>query len=316
VAKVTYAILNDIHFPFESKAYYKALEIMRNMTNLSSIYLNGDVAEINSVSSHPKTPQAKNSLLEELEYVNKKLDQLQNMFVDVPVHYICGNHEHRIYRYVRDVAPEMFGMLDCPKLLKFENRPGWKFYEYTPTQLVKVGKTKDLYCRHEPLAGGANHAAGTAAKSLVSIIYGHTHVYQLSTHKKFGPKPTLVTAMSNGYLGNINDPCFDYRGSRDNWVNGFCIVECDEYRMTKPDTTPKYSPVFVIWDDAFSIDEWVPTDTLDIQKSNMVHTIGFLIKKTDSHTIVALNHDVENDMVSCVIYIPNAMVKAFVPLDK
>lgn len=228
MAKVQYAILNDIHFPFEATAYYKALSMMQALPNLSGIFLNGDIAEIESVSSHPKSPQAQRTLLGELEYVNKKLDQLQNMFKDVPVHYICGNHEHRIYRYIRDIAPQMWGMADCPKLLGFDTRPGWKFYDYEPTQLVKVGKTRDLYCRHEPLASGANHAAGTAAKSLVSIVYGHTHVYQLSTHKKFGPIPTLVTAVSNGFLGNIDSPCFNYRGSKDNWVNGFSIVECDE----------------------------------------------------------------------------------------
>jgi len=228
VAKIQYVILNDIHFPYEAKAYYTALSMMQSLPRLRGIFLNGDVAEIESVSTHPKSQQAQTSLLMEMAYINEKLDDLQKMFKKVPVHYICGNHEHRIYRYVRDVAPQLWGMLDCPKLLGFDRRPGWKFYEYTPTQLVKVGVTKDLYCRHEPLAGGQNHAAGTAAKSLVSVIYGHTHVYQLSTHKKFGPQPTLVTAMSNGYLGDINNPCFNYRGSRDNWVNGFSIIECDE----------------------------------------------------------------------------------------
>ena len=229
MAKIQYVILNDIHFPYEAThAYNKALSMAKALPRLRGIFLNGDVAEIESVSSHPKSQQSQTKLLEELGYINEKLDELQKMFKKVPVHYICGNHEHRIYRYVRDVAPQLWGMLDCPKLLGFDRRPLWTFHEYGPTQLVKVGKCKDLYCRHEPLAGGANHAAGTAIKSMVSIIYGHTHVYQLSTHKKFGPKPKLVTAMSNGYLGDINNSVFDYRGARDNWVNGFSIIECDE----------------------------------------------------------------------------------------
>ena len=100
--------------------------------------------------------------------------------------------------------------------------------EPTPTQLVKVGCTKDLYVRHEPLVGGASHAKGTAEKSLVSLIYGHTHVYQSYTHKKFGPEPTTVTAISNGFLGDIRAKCFDYRGSKDNWQEGFTRIDCDE----------------------------------------------------------------------------------------
>lgn len=224
----TYAVLNDIHLPYEGPAYYKALDLMRLFPNLQGIYLNGDVAEIESVSSHPKSPLAQQTLLYELEYVNKKFDQLESMFKYVPVHYVCGNHEYRIYRYVRDVAPQLWGVLNTPKLLNFDRRPQFQFYDYGPNQLVKVGKCKNLYVRHEPLSGGAMHAKGTAEKSVVSLIYGHTHVYQSYTHKKFGPAPYTVTAISNGWLGDITKSCFDYRGPKDNWQLGFTRIDCDE----------------------------------------------------------------------------------------
>ena len=86
--------------------------------------------------------------------------------------------------------------------------------------------------------------------------------------------------------------------------------------MSKPDITPKYSPVFVIWDDAFSIDEWTPANEVCEAKNTSVHSIGFLIKRTKHHLILALNHDVDNDMLSCIIYIPTSMIKALIPLDK
>lgn len=119
-------------------------------------------------------------------------------------------------------------MFNEPKLFKFEDRPGWKFHDYGPTQIVKVGLAENLYCRHEPLVNGQAHARGTAEKSLVSIIYGHTHVRQTFTHKKFGPVPYNVTASSNGWLGDISKACFEYRGSKDNWQNGFTRIDCDE----------------------------------------------------------------------------------------
>lgn len=228
MAVVQYAILNDVHFPYEAKAYYKALEMMRSWPDLRGIYLNGDIAEIESMSSHPKSPKAQQILVDELDLVNQKFDTLQRMFPKLPVNYVCGNHEYRIYRYIRDVAPQMWGMADCPKLLKFDERKNWTFTDYGPDQYVKVGKTKDLYVRHEPVAGGASHAKATSEKITFSLIYGHTHVYQSFTHKKFTPEPIIGTAMSNGFLGDIKAPCFNYRGSRDNWVNGFCRVDCDE----------------------------------------------------------------------------------------
>lgn len=224
----TYAVLNDIHFVYESPAYYAALAQMKNWPNLKHIYLNGDIAEIESVSTHPKGPTAQKSLLVELDYLRERLDEIEKMFPGVPVTYLSGNHEYRMYRFIRDVAPEMWGMLHAPTLLNFDRRPSWRYVDYGPSQLVKIGATTDLYCRHEPLAGGQVHAKGTAEKSIVSIIYGHTHVIQSYTAKKFGPKPYWVHAFSNGWLGNLQNPCFDYRGSKDNWQLGFGRVDCDE----------------------------------------------------------------------------------------
>lgn len=201
---------------------------MKSWPNLKHIYLNGDIAEIESVSSHPKTPRAQRNLLDELEYLNKKLDELAVMFPDIPVTYICGNHEHRIFRYVRDMAPEMWGMLECPSLLKFDQRKGWRFIDYGPSQWVRCGKTADLWLRHEPIVGGMNHAKGTSEKSYVSVCYGHTHQYMQASAKKAGPDPYIVTATSCGWLGDITKSCFDYRGSKDNWVLGFTRIDCDE----------------------------------------------------------------------------------------
>lgn len=225
---VQYGILNDIHLPYEGKVYYKALELMRSWPDLRGIYLNGDVVEIESVSAHPKTPSAQKNLLAELDYANRKFDQLQKMFPDIPVHYVCGNHEYRIYRYIRDMAPQLWGMFDEVKLFRFEDRPKWKFYDYGPTQWVKCGKTRDLWVRHEPLGGGATHAKLTAEKSYVSVLYGHTHQFQQFVSKKNGPVPFSNMAMSCGWLGDITKPCFDYRGAKDNWVSGFTRVDCDE----------------------------------------------------------------------------------------
>ena len=224
---IQYAVLNDIHFPYEAQAYYKALELMRSWPDLRGVYLNGDVCEIESVSSHPKSPSAQKLLLSELEYANQKFDTLEKMFPGVRFDYICGNHEYRMFRFIRDVAPQLWGMLSQPKLFKFDERPNFHFHDYGPTQLVKVLGTKNLYVRHEPLVGGANHSKGTAEKALVSIIYGHTHVYQQYTHKKFGPEPLTVTAVSNGWLGDISKECFNYRGSKDNWQLGFSRVDVD-----------------------------------------------------------------------------------------
>lgn len=227
MAIIRYAVLNDIHFPYEGKCYYDALKAIKELPNLKHIYLNGDIAEIESVSSHPKGPKAQQLLIDELQYINDKFDQLQRMFKEVPVTMIEGNHCYRVFRYIRDVAPAMWGLIHLPSLFNFEDRPGWRWIPYGPTQWQRCGKT-NLWLRHEPLGGGVNHARNTAIESVVNVLYGHTHTFQQCVKKKHGPKPYTVTATSGGWLGDIKKACFDYRGPKDNWQNGFTIIEYDE----------------------------------------------------------------------------------------
>lgn len=124
----SYAILNDVHFPFEDKQRYAlALKIMSHVKP-SHIYLNGDIGEFQGVSSWPMHPAS------------------------------------------------------------------------------------NLYLRHEPLAGRANHAKTTAEKSYMDIA---------------GLKPYSNKAYSLGYLGDKSRHVFDYRGASDNWTVGFTIIQCE-----------------------------------------------------------------------------------------
>lgn len=221
-----YGLLNDVHFPFEHRpGYKKAINHFKNK-KITRLFLNGDIGEFQGVSSHPIHLAEKTSFCEELDYINKKFDEIMDTFDDIPVTYICGNHEYRFFRYIRDLAPAMWGLIDCPLILKFDKRPRWKFVDYGPTQLVKAGDS-NLYLRHEPLMTSMRHCPGTAEKALVDIAYGHTHTYQVSTHRKFGPTSIKTKAYSCGYLGDKTRHVFDYRGSKDNWVEGYTTVEVD-----------------------------------------------------------------------------------------
>lgn len=86
--------------------------------------------------------------------------------------------------------------------------------------------------------------------------------------------------------------------------------------MEKEETTLGLVPVFVIWDDAFSIDEWSSLQELKEAKGTLVHSVGFLVQRTEEYVVLALNHDTSNEAFSCIMYIPTNMVKAVVPLDK
>ncbi len=215
-----------MHFPYEDKARYEtALRIFEDL-KINHLYLNGDIAEFISISTHPKHPGDNINFPAEVTYMNKKFDEICERFPGLPVTLLEGNHCYRFFRYIRDCAPQMWGLLDCPKLLKFDERPGWKFVPYGPTQLVRCGAS-NLWLRHEPLGGGATPAKATAESSYIDMGFGHCHRYQTYTHRKFGPKPITNTAYCLGWLGDKSRTVFDYRGAKDSWVEGCTVVECD-----------------------------------------------------------------------------------------
>lgn len=223
---VKYGILNDLHFPFECKSRYKvALKIFK-AAKIEHLYLNGDIGEFLGVSSHPRHPGTTIPFPQEIAYMNKKFDELQQIFGEMPVTLIEGNHSYRFFRYIRDVAPAMWGLIDCPSILKFPERPKWKFVPYGPDQWVKCGGA-NLWLRHEPLGGGKNHATTTAENAMVDVAYGHTHTYQAASHRKCGPRPHTTKAYSLGWLGDKTKSVFDYRGPKDRWVHGCTVVEAD-----------------------------------------------------------------------------------------
>lgn len=223
--RLQYAVLNDIHFPYENRRLYaKALKKIKTWDNLAGIYLNGDILEVESLSRHPKGPQAVTQFKREIDYANKRFDEIQNLFPDVPVLLIEGNHCYRLFRYIRDVAPQMWGLLEHPTLLKFDER-GWRFIPYGPKQWWRCGKT-DLWLRHEPLKGGVNCSRQTAMKSDVDVLFGHTHMYQQSVVNRMGPIDRKVRAISGGWIGDKSQSIFDYRGNSDDWCEGFSEVIC------------------------------------------------------------------------------------------
>lgn len=220
--------MNDLHVPYQTKDMDLVFQILRDIPSLTHIYLNGDIGEFESVSSHLKSPSGISSLKKEAKYVNFFLDKLQSFFPRVKIVLIQGNHEFRLDRYLWRNAPALDGLegLTIKGLLKLRER-GIDHVKYGPRQLERCGKA-NLWLRHEPVSGGQNPAANTAKKFSCDIAFGHTHVYQQYATKYKGPTEYVVTATSLGFLGNIESEIFNYRGSKDMWVNGFGLVQCDE----------------------------------------------------------------------------------------
>lgn len=85
--------------------------------------------------------------------------------------YVTGNCD-RLERYLKDRAPELFGVVDIPTLFKLKER-GWKYLPYKHhTKLGKMNLTHDVGC------AGRNATFRALDTFQHSVITGHSHRLQ------------------------------------------------------------------------------------------------------------------------------------------
>lgn len=221
---ITVGMVMDVHGPYEDvKAYNLMMEVFAD-NKLSALYLIGDFADMYWVHGHgPKHPLTPKKFSEEIEWVNRRLDEIDKQWKSIPKHFIEGNHEWRLERYLIDKCPELFGFIDCEQLFKLRERPGWRWHPYGPNQLVQVAGSK-LYAKHDP-GPGANSEA--IAKNLgCNLVYGHCHRIRRGHHVTANGQDHM--AYSAGWVGNKKfDRVFGYVKGHHLWQLGFSMITVD-----------------------------------------------------------------------------------------
>lgn len=161
-------ICPDTHVPYQDKRAWK-LFLKAGAAFKPDVLLHiGDLADCYSVSAHSKSPNRDRRLKWEMEEVNKALDQLDALGADTK-HFIAGNHESRLERFIEEKAPELFGLVNIPALFKLAERR----WTYTPYKKhLRLGK---LYFTHDVGACGryAVHRALDFYRH--GVVTGHIH---------------------------------------------------------------------------------------------------------------------------------------------
>lgn len=211
----------DMHFPFHDKEVWslilKAAAHVRSRFARMRILILGDFLDCHTVSFHEKDPRRGTQLADEIRAANCALDQVQDIGADW-VHFIEGNHENRLSRYLTNHAPALldFDSLSIPELLGLHDR-GWTFTPYR--SFIKIGK---LYATHDIGVAGAYalHRAGAAFEH--NVVQGHTH--RAGTHFFGNALNEAHVAASFGWGGDLSsiDYMYKVRASRD-WQHGFGV---------------------------------------------------------------------------------------------
>jgi hypothetical protein len=175
----------------------------------------GDFLDMFSTSQHRKDPN-RNALLEiELATGNKALDELDALGAKHR-HFLEGNHEENLRRYLMDRAPALFNVVDIPSLLRLDDR-GWTWTPYRTH--LKIGKA--YYVHDTGSAGPLAHIRSRDAFS-ACVVQGHTHHAGVSYAGT--ARGTAHVGIASGWLGKFADADYTHDiQRRRSWVHAFTL---------------------------------------------------------------------------------------------
>lgn len=216
-------IITDAHIPYEHKRRYAAMMNCFADAKIDALYIIGDFADAYGVQQHgPRNPGVSEIFKDEVNAVNKRLDEIDKTFWNAKKVYVEGNHETRFERYLMGNAPALFGITDIQSLFQIAKRRNWQYISYGPNQLTQVLGSK-LNIKHEP---STTSIAAMAKEHGANLTFGHIHRIVESYHRTIEGKQ--IVSFCSGWMGDASlDKIFGYVKGHNKWQNGFTIVDID-----------------------------------------------------------------------------------------
>ena len=204
-------IANDVHGQMMDRPAVEAFLRDLKEWDADEVVLNGDIVECGGFLAAHHTlgyvAQTSYSWQEDIAAGNWLLDEIAKAAPRAKIHYIEGNHEDRIERWIVDQTmrhqrdSEFLRTLLSPHtLLRLEER-GVTYYRRGEHQIpglppgwIKLGK---IFFVHE-LGGGKNAASAAVGRTAGNVVYAHTHTED--TASAVLPGVGLVKAWNPGCL--------------------------------------------------------------------------------------------------------------------
>ena len=207
--------LTDTHSPFHSKEAYNLIEKVVQEIKFDEVVIGGDFADFFSVSTHSKDPKRANRFQEEVAVTNALLRRVESWGF-AKRHYVMGNHEDRLDRYIHDKAPEMKGIVNCDDLLQLTKNK-WAITSYKDHTMI--GR---LYVTHDVGKAGPTAVKDALNSYQDNIVINHLH--RISYMVEGNAKGVPHVAACFGWLGDVRqvDYMFRVRANRD-WALGFGV---------------------------------------------------------------------------------------------
>jgi predicted MPP superfamily phosphohydrolase len=221
--KQTIIVASDCHYwPGEATVAHKAFIKLCKQLKPGAIVLNGDVFDGARVSRHD--PLYKNdtpTVKQELEVCQERLGEVEKASHNSKLFWLYGNHDTRLWRYMRVNAPECEGAFGADL---FDYFPGWHcgyVMHINQNTVIKHRWHNGIHATHN-----------NVLKSGRNIVTGHLHKLQITPWGDYNGRRYGV---DTGTLAEPLSEQFAYlEGNPVPWASGFAVLTFDENGMLLP----------------------------------------------------------------------------------
>jgi len=215
---------SDAHYwPGEASVAHKAFVSVIRELKPKAVVLNGDVVDGARVSRHdPLYGTNPPTIKQEIEVCQERLGEIESAFKSAALIWTYGNHDTRLWRYLKMNAPEVEGMHGSDI---FDFFPGWR-HGY----LLDINQSVVIKHRWH---NGVHATYNNALKAGRSIVTGHLHRLQVSAWGDYNGRRYGV---DTGTLADIDHEAFSYtEGNPTPWASGFAVLSFKNSQLLPPE---------------------------------------------------------------------------------
>jgi predicted phosphodiesterase len=212
-------LISDLHIPYHDiDAVTIALEYgVEHKVN--TIVINGDLIDLHKISRFQSDPK-KRSIKQEFDATKQFLRVLRQLFPNVEIYWIKGNHCSRMEKYLLQKAQEIWDdpYFHLEERLRLNEE---RIHLIDDKVLVKAGKLNITHGHHvfKGIFTPVSPARGAWMKAKENIIVGHLH--RSSFHPEVDINGQVTAAWSLGCLCELRP---DYSPLISNSQHGFAHV--------------------------------------------------------------------------------------------
>lgn len=212
-------ICSDIHLPYHDRYAVQACMAEFKRREVNGIYLNGDIMDLEDVSSFVKNPTS-TFLKDEIEVGRQFLKSLRKMFPNIPIYFKDGNHERRLETYIATRCPELAQMIGMDMRTQLE-LDSLDIIHVPEQKVAKFGKLWIAHGHELGLKSGTlNIARQVRMRVGVNIVFGHWHKQQNDSSRNLADEVHASWAL--GCLCYLKPR---YTGVLNQWTQGAATVQ-------------------------------------------------------------------------------------------